>query len=270
MGDAGALVVVVCKAPVQRVMDHEMSNDIGHSHAPPSQGGDSPLPETDVLATSSSGFRGHYLALRGQVANNLKKCHEECDNMAALLNGVRLMSDLNSQFAFKDAFSFAPRPAEDAADRALNALKGRISAALQAAASWADTICTSPEDRERFSKRLERQFGAIRTTLIRDETARAVEKLLGLCARVEDIVEQLSSFGPRLSENRAHLEVMAHSLRLYIRDSLGQPLVQIQPLQQTNTQSREAQVELSVADFFDRLDTLTVDTYNSLRDQAAA
>jgi hypothetical protein len=185
--------------------------------------------------------------------------------MAALVNGVRLMSDLQSQFTFKDALSFTPQSSQDAADRALNALKGKISAAVRSVAGQADALCTTPEERQAFSNRLERQFAAKRTKLIQNETKRTVEKLLGLCARVEDIVEQLSGLGPPSEENRDLLKVMAHSLRLYIRDTLGQPVIRTGRSQQSQPSGGELQAELSVADFFGRLDTLVVETYNSLR-----
>jgi hypothetical protein len=269
VGDAGALLIVVFEAPFHTVMYHEMSNEIGHDNGSPTKGGDAPSCEVDVLAAPSSVFRNQHLAHREQVVNELKKCHAECDNMAALVNGVRLMYDLKSQFTFKDALLFTPQSSQDAADRALNALKGKISAAVRSVAGQADTLCTTAEEREAFSNRLERQFGAIRTKLIQDETKRTVEKLLGLCARVEGIVEQLSGLGSPSMENRDLLEVMAHSLRLYIRDTLGQPVVRTARSQQSQPSGRELQAELSVADFFDRLDTLTVETYNSLRDQAA-
>lgn len=260
------MLVDVFEAPFHSVMYHEMSNEIGHDHGSPSKGDDAPSCEVDVLAAPSSVFRKQHLAHREQVVNELKKCHAECDNMAALVNGVRLMSDLQSQFTFKDALSFTPQSSQDAADRALNALKGKISAAVRSVAGQADALCTTPEERQAFSNRLERQFAAIRTKLIQNETKRTVEKLLGLCARVEDIVEQLSGLGPPSEENRDLLKVMAHSLRLYIRDTLGQPVIRTGRSQQSQPSGGELQAELSVADFFGRLDTLVVETYNSLRD----
>ena len=251
-------------------MYYEMSNEIGNEHVSPSPGGGSPSYEREGLVTPSPAFRTQHLTLRAHVVNELKKCHEECENMAALVNGVRLMRGLNSQFTFNDAFSFAPQASQDAADRALNALKGKLAAAVQGVAGQADLLCTTPAERDAFSKRLERQFGAIRTKLIQDETNRTVEKLLGLCARVDEVVTQLSSFGDAMRENRDLLEGMAFSLRSYIRDSLGQPVVQIRIPQKSKLSGGELQAELSVADFFDRLDTLTVETYNSLCEQAAA
>lgn len=184
--------------------------------------------------------------------------------MAALVTGARLMCDLRSNFTFNDALSFTANPSHDAADRALNALKEKIATAVQGVANLADTLCPTPEQREAFSKRLERGFDTIRSKLIQDETDRTAEKLFGLCIRVERVVGQLSNFGASMKEARGRLGDMARSLRLYAHTSLGSPVVH------THQLDGGVRTEIPVADFFDQLNTLIVDTYNSLREQAAA
>jgi hypothetical protein len=251
-------------------MYHDMLNELGHDNAPSSKGGGSSSEESGVLATSSTDFRNPHLVQRREVVNELKRCHEECDNMAALVKAVRLMRDLNSQFSFQEALAFAPCDAQNAADRALNALKGKISAAVQTVAKQADSLCATAEERDRFERRLERQFSAIRTKLIQDETNLTVEKARGLCERIEDVVTQLNSFGESFRENRELLGTIANSLRSYIRDSLGQAVVHIDVMHESLMQTGALPSEMCVDDFFGRLDTVIVEAYNSLRDHAAA
>lgn len=245
-------------------MYHEMLNEIDQNQIGASPGDESASRVPGVLSTSAAVFRNQHLLLRGQVIDELKKCHEECDNMAALVTGAGLMCDLHSNFTFNDALSFRANPPRDAADRALNTLKEKIATAVQSVASQADTLCQTQEEREAFSNRLERQFETIRSKLIQDETARTADKLFGLCDRVESVVGQLSSFGASMREARDRLGDMARSLRLYAPDSLGFAVVRSHQL------NGGVQTDIPVADFFDQLNTLIVDTYSSLRDQAAA
>lgn len=246
--------------PIDSVMYHESSNDIGSQSPLPSIGSDG----DGVVANPSAVFRIQHLALRGQVMSELGKCHEECDKMPTLIQGVRLMSDLNSQFTFQDALAFYPSSSHDAADRAVNALKANISAAVQSVASQADDLCKTPEAREEFSQRLERQFEEIRARLILDATQSVERNLQAVCTRVEGIVQHLRSFGSPLAPNCERFDMFARALRSYIDNGLEQLTVR------GHLPGELGQTELSVREFFTQLDTLVVDTLEALRVQAAA
>lgn len=217
-----------------------------------------------MLANPPAVFRIQHLALRGQVVSELGKCHDECDKMPTLIKGVGLMSDLNWQFTFKDALAFSPSSPHDAADRAVNALKANISAAVQSVARQADHLCKTPEAREEFSQRLERQFEEIRARLIQDATQSVEGNLQAVCTRIDGIVEHLRSLGAPLTPNCERFEVFAHALRSYIGKGLEQLTMRV------HLPGALGQTELSVREFFTQLDTLVVDTLEELRVQAAA
>lgn len=245
-------------------MYHDMSNDIGQEQCPVSKGSDCTPHEDAVLTNSLDVFRNQHVAQRGQLVAELERCHEECATMPALVKGVRLMADLRSQFTFKDAFTFHPRPAQDAADRAVNALKINISAAVKGAASQGDSLCTSPGAREEFSQRLERRFEAIRAHFIKDATSSVEEKLQAMCDRVESIVEHLRCFGAPLGGNCEQFNMFACSLRSYTCEGLGQVTIRM------HVPDSGGDAALPVSEFFTQLDTLVVDTLEILRSQAAA
>ena len=214
--------------------------------------------------------RAEYLEQRRYLIGQLTKCHEETAIMEPLIKELNSIRKLEQGFSFKDALAFSPPSQVAMRDQAVHPLKSRIAASVQNLARQADIICRSPEERDSFLSRLERQFEDIQTTLIHQERYRCVAKLYGLSDRIDEIVSTLASFPSRARQHEALLRVMSRSLRTYTDENLGSDIIRIVQHEQVGLCAFSDKASMSISEFLNVLDNLTVETLHVFLDQVAA
>lgn len=225
-------------------------------------------PGESQITTSSA--RSEYLDQQRRLVAELTRCHEDTEVLGPLIQELRSMTKLQESFSFSDAMAFSVQSQRSCGEQAVDALKFRISQAVQHNAQQVQNLCSTPEERDVFMRRLQRQFQEMQKTLVDQERQRCAEKLNTLCDRLDLVVKSLAGFPVRARQHEALLAVMGQALREYARDSLGESSIEIgQP------SAREHQVpsrpsSMTVSNFLKLLDDVTVETLCQFIDQAAA
>lgn len=214
--------------------------------------------------------RAEYFEQRRYLVAELTKCHEETAVLGPLIQELNSVSQLERTFSFRDALAFSASSQGDPGDLAVQALKGKIALALQNLQRQAGTICRSPEELDAFMSRLERQFQEIQKTLIHQERRQCADKLDGLCDRLDVVICTLACFPSRARQHEACLSVMSKTLRAYAKESLGESSIRIGGQEGTERADMPEGASMSISEFLNLLDNLTVETLHVFLDQAAA
>lgn len=249
-------------------MPRDLSNrpDMERGKVTPS---DAPGQNLAAARAMQGARRSEYLEMRRSLVAELTRCHEDTVVIAPLIQELRSISCLDKTFSFKDALKFPLHSQGAVGERAVHALKSRIAAAVQSVANQVDTICPDPEKRDVFMSRLERQFQDIQRKLIFQEHQRCADKLQALCGRIDGIVSGLKDFPDNIRQHAAFLSVMSRTLRAYAEERLGQASISVGGPEIADRRGDAAAPTMSVSEFFNLLDNLTVETLNVTLDQAA-
>jgi hypothetical protein len=190
--------------------------------------------------------------------------------LGPLIQELRSINRLQESFSFSDAVAFSSQSQGVDGEQAVYALKSRISQAVQQNVAQAALLCRTPEERDTFMSRLERQFQEMQRTLVDQERQRCAEKLSTLCDRLDLIVEGLAQFPVRTRQHEALLAVMAQALRAYSSDSLGQPSIEVGQPAPSERHDLSKVAVMGVSQFLKLLDDVTVETLCEFIDHAAA
>ncbi len=221
-------------------------------------------------APLQSSVRDEYLEQRRRVIAELTKCHEDTEVLGPLIQELRSITKLQESFSFSDAMTFSAHSSSAEGESAVHALKSRIAMAVQHHAGQAESLCRTPDERSAFMGRLEQQFQEVQSTLVEQERQRCADKLLALCDRVDFIVKSLETFPVRSRQHEALLRLMARSVRAYANENLGQPAIQVGPLDLSDRQGLGRTPSISITQFLKILDDVSVEVLFAFVDQAAA
>lgn len=221
-------------------------------------------------ASSPASPREQYLDERRKLIAELTKCHEDTEVLGPLIQELRSITKLQESFTFSDAMNFSEHDQDANGECAVHALKARISLAVQHHARQAESLCHTPEQRSTFMGLLERQFRDVQTTLVDQERQRCADRLLGLCDRLDFVAQSLANFPGCPRQTEAVIVIMARSLRAYAQSNLGNPSIQIDPVESTDRKGFTGIPSISVAQFLKMLDDLSVETLCNFIDQPAA
>ena len=219
----------------------------------------------------SSGFREGYLQRRNAVMGELSKCYDDGYLLGQILPVLPIIEDLPNTFQFGDALSYKPSGEAESESQIVRVLKSKMAKNIQEPAAKADQICDSPEEKSRFLRVLERKYNADLKELIEAERRGCADRIEALCGRIEQVCDTLAV--DFLSQGHIKLDDLRRatlSLRAYSSRYLG-----VSPESSTIIEFVTAQPEslsqvVSLEDFFDRLNSGTVELLRTLSDRPAA
>jgi hypothetical protein len=223
----------------------------------------------DVAVPTS--FRENYIQRRNTVIGELSKCYEEGFLLGQILPVLPIIEDLPNTFQFADALAYqAAGVAEDEAP-IVSVLKSKMAKNIQEPAAKAAQHCDSPQAKSRFLGVLERKYKAELKELIEAERKGCADKIEGLCSRLEQVYETLvTDFLSQDDNNLQDLRRATLSLRAYASRYFGVSPASSTKIEFVSAHPGTPPQAVSLKDFFDRLNSGTVELLRTISDKHAA
>lgn len=217
------------------------------------------------------GHRDTFLARRNALIGDLSKCYDEGVTIGRIIQVLPIVSSLPEDFRFQDALSYRPNTGQDMVFPSVEELKSKISEKIRAVASKADYHCDSVDARTNYMGLLERQFNDMLSRLIDEERTTCAQKVEGLCLRLDCVCRDLAlEFHGDIIEHLDKLTGMAKSLRLFSQRCLLATTDDPQSIELISSPPSGPHLILPIKEFFDRLNSVTIELLNILSDQSAA
>ena len=218
-----------------------------------------------------SAFRESYRQRRNAVMGELSKCYDDGYLLGQILPVLPIIEDLPNTFQFGDAVSYQPSGEAKSESQIVRVLKSKMAKNIQEPAAKADQHCDSPEEKSRFLGVLERRYNADLKELIEAERRGCADRIEALSGRIEQVCDTLAA--DFLSKGHNKLEDLRRatlSLRAYSSRYLGDSPESSTIIEFISAQPGTPSQVVSLEDFFDRLNSGTVELLRTLADRHAA
>lgn len=251
-----------------------MSMDVHNQGAETESGGRSASSRTHAFESTHgvpTGFRKNFVAQRNGIIAELGKCHEEGVVVGRVIQGLPAIVNLGETLRFSDAVASPSEQDVTEVPETVRPLQKKIFQRVRDIALKADTVCETPQEKEGYMARLNRQFDRILTELIAKERSACGAKAVALCDRIDDITLMVRShYGTTLEDKLVGFEGCGTALRAYIRRYSSEGGVGTFPIEVGAEQPGIASRSLPPKDFFDLLSTTTVQLLNHLTHDVTA
>jgi hypothetical protein len=251
-----------------------MSIDVHNQGAGTESGGRSASSRPHAVESTPgvpTGFRETFVVQRKGIIAELGRCHEEGVVVGRVIQGLPAIVSLRETLRFSDAVASSRDQDVTEVPETVRPLQKRIFQRVRDNAQKADTFCETPQEKEAYMTRLNRQFDRMLTELIAKEQSACGAKAIALCDRINYVAVMVRShYGTTLEEKLIGFEACGTALRAYIRRYLSEGGVGTFPIEVGAEQPGIASRGLPPKDFFDLLSTTTVQLLNHLTHDVTA
>lgn len=251
-----------------------MSLGIGNDEEPCEATGSSLSPRGSEVSADvgvPAAFREGYLQRRNALMGELSKCYDDGFLLGQILPVLPIIENLPNTFQFSDALSYKPSGEAESESPIVRVLKSKMAKNIQEPAAKTNQHCESPEEKSRFLGMLERRYNANLKELIEAERRGCADRIEALCGRNEQVYEALIADFVSCDDSKLEdLRRLTLSLRAYSSQYFAVSPESSTSIELVSAQPGTPSQVLSLEDFFDRLNSGTIELLRTLSDRHAA